>query len=199
MNAANKLASATRALPLALAAAFFALRPVDTSAAEMTKVTTAVWRIHKPSKDYKDLPVLLPKEQNGFEAGLGLIEFVCLKSAYYMLLVQPSVKLRDAEPATVTVRAANTANEPAPTPLTFRNLYKTKTALSRSLNWDADIHYTDISAAMLTTIGAANDLELTLAERSYAIALSDLGGRLGSFQRFCEKGIVTDPTYFEEP
>jgi hypothetical protein len=99
-------------------------------------------------KEYKDLPALLPKQQDsGVEAGIGLLEFVCMKSNYFVLLVQPSVKLRDSEPGMISARAANTASGSAPVPLTFRNLYKTKSVLSRSLNWDADIHYAEITPA----------------------------------------------------
>jgi hypothetical protein len=38
---------------------------------------------------------------------------------------------------------------------------------------------------------------LTLAGRSYVINLSDLGSRLGTFQRFCENGVVENPAHFE--
>lgn len=167
-------------------------------ATEAVKVETAGWQIHKPSKEYKDLPVLLPKQQeSGIEAGIGLLEFACLKSSYYMLLVQPTVKLRDTEPATISPRAANTASGSAPVALTFRNLYKTKSLLSRSLDWDADIHYAEIGAPLLASIKAAGDLDLTLAGRSYAINLSDLGSRWKSFQRFCESGVIENPAHFE--
>lgn len=172
--------------------------PAVAPAAEAVKVTTGGWQIHRPSKEYKDLPALLPKQQDSLvEAGIGLLEFVCLKSSYYMLLVQPSVKLRDTEPGMIAPRAANTASG-SPAPLTFRNLYKTKSPLSRSLNWDADIHYAELSAPLLGSIKAASHLDLTLAGRSYAINLSDLGSRWGSFQRFCESGVVGDPAHFEQ-
>jgi hypothetical protein len=168
-------------------------------ATETVKVTTSGWQIHKPSKEYKDLPALLPKQQDSLvEAGIGLLDFVCFKSSYYILLVQPSVKLRDAEPATISARAANMASGSAPAPLTFRNLYKTKSLLSRSLDWDADIHYAEIGAPLLASIKAAGDLGLTLAGRSYAINLSDLGSRWGSFQRFCESGVIDNAAYFEK-
>ena len=168
-------------------------------ATETVKVTTGGWQIHKPSKEYKDLPALLPKQQESLvEAGIGLLEFVCLKSSYYMLLVQPSVKLRDTEPGTISPRAANTASGSAPIALTFRNLYKTKSLLSRSLDWDADIHYAEIGAPLLASIKAAGDLDVTLAGRSYAINLSDLGSRWGSFQRFCESGAIENPAHFEK-
>ena len=168
-------------------------------ATEAVKVVTGGWQIHKPSKEYKDLPALLPKQQDSLvEAGIGLLEFVCLKSSYYMLLVQPSVKLRDTEPGTIAPRATNAASGSAPAPLTFRNLYKTKSLLSRSLDWDADIHYAEIGAPLLASIKAAGDLDLTLAGRSYAINLSDLGSRWGSFQRFCENGVVGNPAHFEK-
>ncbi len=172
--------------------------PAVAPAAEAVKVTTGGWQIHKPSKEYKDLPALLPKQQDsGVEAGIGLLEFVCMKSNYFVLLVQPSVKLRDSEPGMISARAANTASGSAPVPLTFRNLYKTKSVLSRSLNWDADIHYAEIGAPLLASIKAAGDLDLTLAGRSYVINLSDLGSRLGTFQRFCENGVVENPAHFE--
>lgn len=180
---------------LVLAAALVAFQPA--AAAETVKVTTSAWYIHKPSREFKDLPTLLPKEQSGFDVGIGLLEFACLKSTYYMLLVQPSVELRDTEQGAITMRAANAANDTAPTPLMFRNLYKTKSLLSRSLNWDADIHYAEVSATLLASIKATSDLELTLANRNYAIALSDFGSRLGSFQRFCENGVVDDPAHFD--
>ena len=142
------------------------------------KVATGGWQIHKPSKAYKDLPALLPKQQDSLvEAGIGLLEFVCLKSSYYMLLVQPTVKLRDAEPGTISTRAANTASGSAPVALTFRNLYKTKSPLSRSLDWDADIHFAEIGAPLLASIKAAGELDLGLADRNYTVNLSDLGSR----------------------
>ncbi|MFH1341893.1 MAG: hypothetical protein ABIL01_11925 [Pseudomonadota bacterium] len=173
--------------------------PAVAPAAEAVKVTTGGWRIHRPSKAYKDLPALLPKQQDSLvEAGIGLFEFVCLKSSYYMLLVQPTVKLRDAEPATISARAANTVSGSAPAPLTFRNLYMTKSLLSRSLNWDADIHYAELGAPLLGSIKTASDLDLTLAGRSYAINLSDLGSRWGSFQRFCDSGAIENPAHFEK-
>lgn len=168
-------------------------------AAESVKVATGGWQIHKPSKEYKDLPALLPKQRESLvEAGIGLFEFVCMKSNYYVLLVQPSVKLRDSEPAMIFARGTNMTGAPAPTQLTFRNLYKTKSPLSRSLDWDADIHYAEIGAPLLASIKAAGDLDLTLAGRSYAINLSDLGSRWVSFQRFCESGVVGNPTHFEQ-
>lgn len=168
-------------------------------AAESVKVATGGWQIHKPSKEYKDLPALLPKQQDSLvEAGIGLLEFVCMKSNYYVLLVQPSVKLRDSESGMISARPANTASGSAPVPLTFRNLYKTKPPLSRNLNWDADIHYAELGAPLLASIRAAGDLDLTLAGRSYAINLSDLGSRWGTFQRFCESGVVENPAHFEK-
>jgi hypothetical protein len=173
--------------------------PAVAPAAEAVKVTTAGWQIHRPSREYKDLPALLPKQQeSGIEAGIGLLEFVCLKSNYYVLLVQPSVKLRDTEPATISARAANMASGSAPVALTFRNLYKTKSLLSRSIDWDADIHYAEFGAPLLDSIKTASDLDLTLAGRSYAINASDLGSRLGSFQRFCETGTIENPAHFEQ-
>lgn len=155
--------------------------------------------IKKPSKEYKDLPVLMPKEQSGFKAGLGIFEFVCMKSRYCMLLDQPSVKLRDAEPATIWVLLEKSSDKGAPISLTFRNLYKSKTLLSRSMEWDADIHFAEVAPALLASIKAAGELELTLASRSYAIGVSDLGSRIGSFQRFCEQGVVDSSAYFEDP
>jgi hypothetical protein len=185
-------------LRLVLAAALVALHPAIAAAAEAVKVTTGGWYIHKPSKEYKDLPALLPKQQEtGSEEGIGQLDFVCLKSKYYMLLVQPSVKLRNTESGMMAVRAAGAPNGSAPTALTFRNLYKTKPPLSRSMDWDADIHYAEVSAALLVSIKTASELELTLANRSYAITLADLGSRLGSFQLFCEKGVVENPAHFE--
>ncbi|WP_315784254.1 hypothetical protein [Bradyrhizobium sp. SZCCHNPS1003] len=173
--------------------------PAVAPAAQAVKVTTGGWQIHRPSKEYQDLPALLPKQQDSLvEAGIGLLEFVCMKSNYYVLLVQPSVKLRDTEPGMIAPRAANTASGSAPAPLTFRNLYKTKSLLSRSLNWDADIHYAELGAPLLGAIKAASNLDLTLAGRSYAINLSDLASRWGSFQRFCEGGVVGNPAHFEQ-
>jgi hypothetical protein len=191
----GKTQSRTIAL-LVLAAALVAFDP---AAAETAKIATSGWYIHKPSKQFKDLPALLPKEQNGFEAGIGLIEFVCLNSTYYVLLVQPSVKLRDIEPGAISVRAASASNAAAPITLPFRSLYKMKSLLSRSLNWDADIHYAEVNPALLASIETASDLELALAGQSYTIALSDIGSRLGSFQRFCEKGVIENPAHFEKP
>jgi hypothetical protein len=173
-----------------------ALPPVVAVAEEMAKITTSDWRIRKPSTDFKDLPSFKPQQQNGAEPGIGLIEFVCMKSNYYMLLVQPAVKLRDTEAA--SVRAANAPDKSPPIPLTFRNLYKSKTLLSRSIDWDADIHSTEADAALLAAIKAGGDLELTLAGRNYTISMSNLASRWGSFQLFCEKGVVKDAGHFEE-
>jgi hypothetical protein len=109
------------------------------------------------------------------------------------------VKLRDTEPGTISVHAANATNGSAPSLLTFRNLYKTKSLLSRSMEWDTDIHYSEISATLLASLQTAGALELTLADRTYAISLSDLSSRIKSFQRFCETGVVDDPAHFEQP
>jgi len=196
MNIARHLRRATRTLPLVLSVALLAPLVTVSAAAEPAKVTTSEWRIHKPSTAFRDLPKLLPKEQTGFDAGIGQLEFVCLKSTFYLLLVQPSVKLRDSEPGGISVPATSPA---APGPLTFRNLYKEKSPLSRSLDLDADIHYAEISPALLASIAEASDLKLTLADRTYAITLSDLGPRLGSFRRFCEKGVVENPAHFDRP
>jgi hypothetical protein len=181
-----------------LAVALLLVHPAVTVAAETVKITTGDWRIHKPSKAYRDLPALLPKAQDSFNAGIGLVEFVCRTSSYYMLLVQPSRQWRDAEPGAVALRAAN-APPGQPIALTFRNLYKTRTPLSRSLNWDADIFYAEVSAAWLTSLTTASDLDLTLAGQDYAVALADLGARVGSFRRFCEKGVVDDPAHVDAP
>ncbi len=199
MNAPSRIRIRAGLLSSVVALVLAGFNPA-VAAAETVMVKTGGWQIHKPSKEYKDLPTLLPKQENGSDAGIGLFEFVCMKSSYFMLLVQPTAKLRDTEPAMVviSVRAADAANG-APTALTFRNLYKTKSLLSRSLDWDADIHYAEIGVAQLESFKTASELELTLAGRSYAIALSDLGSRLGSFQRFCEKGVVENPAHFEKP
>jgi hypothetical protein len=175
-----------------------ALQPAAVDAQEPVRVETSGWYIHKPSKQYKDLPALLPKQQSGFNAGIGQIEFVCMKSNYYLLLVQPARKLRDTETGTVLVRAANAPGGAPPVALTFRNLYKSKTLLSRSMDWDADIHYAEAGPALLASIRNASDMELTLAGGSYAISLSGLASRLASFQQFCEKGVVADPGHFGE-
>jgi hypothetical protein len=178
-----------------------AFAPAVSDAATI-KITTSDWRISKPSKDFKDLPVLLPKEEvreSMAKAGIGILEFVCMKSKYYMLLMQPSVKLRDAETGTIAVRAAMAPDSGPPIPMTFRNLYKSKTLLSRSFDRDADIHYAEVGPALLASLQAASDLELTLAGKSYAYSLNDLGSRMGSFQRYCEKGVVENPAHFDEP
>jgi hypothetical protein len=166
--------------------------------AETVAITTGNWLIHKPSKEYKDLPTLLAEDDNAFAAGIGKIDFVCLRANYYILLVQPSVKLRDAETATMAVRTANASAGSAPAPLTFRNLYKTKTPLSRSLEWDADIHFAELGAALLASIKTADFLELTLAGKSYLVGVPGLGARIGPFQRFCEQGVVESPAHFEQ-
>lgn len=173
-----------------------ALLSVVAARAETVTITTGNWLIHKPSKAYKDLPALLVDDDNAFWAGIGKIDFVCLKSNYYILLVQPSVKLRDTETATISVRAANAPSVPAP--LTFRNLYKTKTLLSRSMDWDADIHYAEFSAALLTSIKTAEILELTLVGKSYNVSVPGLSARIGPFQRFCEQGVVENLAHFEK-
>lgn len=199
MISTGNLRNGARLLRYAFAVAALSLMAVVAAPAETAKIVTSDWRIKKPSKEYKDLPVLMPKEQSGFKAGLGIFEFVCMKSRYYMLLVQPSVKLRDAEPATISVLPATASDRSPPISLTFRNLYKSKTLLSRSMDWDADIHFAEIAPALLASIKAAAELELTLASRSYAIGLSDLGSRIGPFQRFCEQGVVENPAHFEKP
>lgn len=198
MSRTRQARHGSRSLRRALVVCLLALQPAIVRAEETVKIETSGWYIHKPSKEYKDLPALLPKEQNGFNAGIGQIEFVCLKSNYYLLLVQPSLKLRDVESGTILVRAANGPSGIPPIPLTFRNLYKSKTLLSRSMDWDADIHYAEASPALLTSLRIAGDMELALAGRSYAIGLSGLGSRLASFQQFCEKGVVVDPAHFRE-
>lgn len=168
------------------------------ASADAVKITTGNWLIHKPSKQYKDLPTLLSDDDSAFDAGLGKIDFVCLRANYYILLVQPSVKLRDVETATMAVSAANTSSGSVPAPLTFRNLYKTKAPLSRSLDWDADIHVAEISTALLSSIKTAEVLELTLAGRNYSVGVPGLGVRIGPFQRFCEQGVVENPVHFEK-
>jgi hypothetical protein len=175
-----------------------ALLPADGAFADTVKITTGNWLIHKPSKQYKDLPTLLSDDDSAFEAGLGKIDFVCLKTNYYILLVQPSVELRDVEPATLAVRAANASAGSVPAALTFRNLYKTKAPLSRSLDWDADIHVAEIGAALLASMRSADVLDLTLAGKGYSIGVAGLGARIGPFQRFCEQGVVENPVHFEK-
>lgn len=194
MKTARYIGSATNALPLILAIAVLAPPPTAGAAVEPVKITTSDWRISKPSRAFRDLPKLLPKEQTGFDAGIGQIELVCLKSTYYLLLVQPAVKLRDGEPGQISAPASSPA---APAPLTFRNLYKGKSLLSRSLDLDADIYYAEIGATLLASIAGSGDLKLTLADQSYTITLSDLGSRLGSFRQFCEKGVVENPAHFD--
>ncbi|MFZ2154674.1 MAG: hypothetical protein WAV72_00930 [Bradyrhizobium sp.] len=198
MNTTSKLRNRKWSLRHALVVSLLALQPAAIDAQEPVRIETSGWYIHKPSKQYKDLPALLPKEQNAFNAGLGQIEFVCLKSNYYLLLVQPSLKLRDAESGTVLVRTENAPGGAPPVALTFRNLYKSKALLSRSMDWDADIHYAEASPALLASIKTASDMELTLAGGSYAVSLSGLASRLATFQRFCEKGVIADPAHFGE-
>lgn len=182
---------------LILGFSLLAFLPAATVAQEAVQITTGNWQIKKPSKDFKDLPTLMPKDQNGWDIGFRLLDFVCMKSNYYMLLLQPSIKLRDTEPATISIRSARAPGSP-PMPLTFQNLYKTKGPLSRRLDWDADIHYAELNPALVTLLKTASDMELTLAGRTYVLELSDLGPRFGSFQQFCEKGIVDDAAHFEE-
>lgn len=198
MIATRKVSNSARLLRYGFVVAALSLLPPVSAPAETVKVTTGNWLIHKPSKEYKDLPTLLAEDDNAFHAGIGKLDFVCMKSNYYMLLVQPSVKLRDTESGTISVRAANAPNGSPPVPLTYRNLYKAKTLLSRSLDWDADIHYAEVNAAVLTSIRTADILELTLAGKSYTISVSDLGTRFGPFQRFCEQGVVESPAHFEK-
>lgn len=199
MSGTRKLGNGARLMRcLAVVVALSFMAAVSASA-ETVKITASDWRIKKPSKEYKDLPALMPKEQSGFRAGLGIVEFVCMKSRYYMLLVQPSVKLRDAEPATILTVPEKTSDRSLPIPLTFRNLYKSKTLLSRSMDWDADIQFAEVAPALLASLKTAAELELTLAGRSYAIGVSGLGSRMGPFQRFCEQGVVDNPAYFEDP
>jgi hypothetical protein len=198
MKATSNVRNRAKSLRYALIVCLLAFHPSVTAAEEMVKITTGNWHIHKPSKEFKDLPALLAEDDNTFNAGIGKLDFVCSKSKYYVLLVQPTVKLRDTESGTISVRAAEAPAGNPPIPLTFRNLYKTKAPLSPSLDWDADIHYAEAGAALLASIKAADVLELTLAGRSYAISVSDLGSRMGSFQLFCEKGVIDDPAHFEE-
>lgn len=196
--AAGKRGAGAKLLRCAAVVAALALLPIGGAFADTVKITTGNWLIHKPSKQYKDLPTLLSDDDNAFEAGLGKIDFVCLKTNYYILLVQPSVKLRDVESATIAVRAANASAGSAPAPLTFRNLYKTKAPLARSLDWDADIHGAELSAALLASIKSADVLDLTLAGKSYSVGVPGLGARIGPFQRFCEQGVVENPVHFEK-
>lgn len=184
-------------LPWALTVGLAVLQPVVTRA-EPEKIATGSWHIARPSKDYRDLPTLLTKDQIESPSPIGLIEFVCLRSSYFILLVQPQVKLRDSEPGALSARpATSSGGGPAPSPVAFGNLYKSKSALSRSIDWDADIHYAELSPALLASIAAATELELTLAGRSYLVDVADLGARFGSFRLFCEKGIVDDAERFE--
>jgi hypothetical protein len=182
-------------LPWALTVGLLTLQPAVTRA-EPVKITTGNWHIAKPSKDYKDLPTLLTKDQIESPSPIGLIEFVCLKSSYFILLVQPEVKLRDSELGAIAAKTGSGGSS-APSPVTFNNLYKSKSVLSRSLDWDADIHYAELGSALLASIKAAAELELTLAGRSFVVDVSDLGARFGSFQLFCEKGIVDEAKHFE--
>jgi hypothetical protein len=196
MISTRNLRNGARLLRYGFAAAALSLLSAVAARAETVTITTGNWLIHKPSKEYKDLPTLLADDDNAFRAGIGKIDFVCLKSNYYILLVQPSVKLRDTETATISVRAVNAPSVPAG--LTFRNLYKTKTLLSRSMDWDADIHYAEFSAALLMSIKTADILDLTLAGKSYSIGVPGLGTQIGPFQRFCEQGVVESPAHFEK-
>lgn len=184
-------------LPWALTVGLSMLQPVVTRA-EPEKIATGSWHIAKPSKDYRDLPTLLTKDQIESPSPIGLIEFVCLRSSYFILLVQPQVKLRDSEPGAITARpATSSGGGPAPSPVTFGNLYKSRSVLSRSIDWDADIHYAELGPELLASIMAATELELTMAGRSYVVDVADLGARFASFRLFCEKGIVDDAEHFE--
>lgn len=199
MSGTRKPGNGARLLRCVSVMVVLSLIAAVSASAETVNITTSDWRIKKPSKEYKDLPALMPKEQSGFKAGLGIVEFVCMKSHYYMLLVQPSVKLSDVEPATIVTVAEKTSGRNPPIPLTFRNLYKSKTLLSRSIDWDADIQFAEVAPALLASLKTVAELELTLAGRSYAIGVSGLGSRMGPFQRFCEQGAVDNPAYFEDP
>lgn len=196
--ATGKVSSGAKLLRYGFAAVALSLLSAVLASAETVKITTGNWLIHKPSKEYKDLPTLLADDDNTFRAGIGKIDFVCLKSNYYIFLVQPSVKMRDAESGTISVRAPNAPSGSPPAPLTFRNLYKTKTTLSQKLEWDADIYFAEVNAALLTSIKTADILELTLAGKNYTIDVSGLGTRIGPFQRFCEQGVVESPAHFEK-
>lgn len=198
MLGVRKVSNGARLLRYGFVIAALSLLSALSAAAETTTITTGNWFIHKPSKQYRDLPALLADDDNAFHGGLGKIDFVCRKSNYFILLVQPSGKLRDVETATFAVRAANASSGSTPAPLTFRNLYKTKAPLSRSLDWDADIYYAEFSTALLTSIKTADILELTLAGKGYAVSVPNLGVRIGPFQRFCEQGVVENPVHFEK-
>lgn len=198
MLGARKVSNGARLLRYGFVIAALSLLSALSTAAETTTITTGNWFIHKPSKQYKDLPTLLADDDNAVHAGLGKIDFVCLKSNYFILLVQPSGKLPDVKTATFAVRAANASSGSTPAPLTFRNLYKTKAPLSRSLDWDADIYYAEFNTALLTSIKTADILELTLAGKSYTVSVPKLGVRIGPFQRFCEQGVVENPVHFEK-
>jgi hypothetical protein len=84
-----------------------------------------------------------------------------------------------------------------PAAVTFRNLYKSKAPLSRSIDWDADIHHTEIDAPLLAQMATADTLDLKLAHKRYAIALTGFASRFESFRQFCEKGTVRDPRHFD--
>jgi hypothetical protein len=167
------------------------LGPAPVAPRDVTGVLTGNWLIRRPSRSFKDLPTFFPEDSDSFEAGIGLLQFVCLKSAYHMLLVSPSVALHDIEKATVAFAPGQ------PAAVTFRNLYKSKATLARSIDWDADIHHTEIDAPLLAQMATADTLELTLAHKRYAIALTGFASSFGTFRQFCEKGTVRNPAHFD--
>lgn len=157
----------------------------------MTGVLTGNWLIRRPSRSYKDLPTFFPADSDSFEAGIGMLQFVCLKPAYHLLLVSPSLPLQDIEKASLAFAPGR------PAAVTFRNLYKSKAPLARRIDWDADIHHTEIDAPMLADMATAGTLELTLAGRRYAIALTGFADRFASFRQFCDNGAVRDAAHFD--
>jgi hypothetical protein len=165
--------------------------PPPAKTQDVTGVLTGNWLVRRPSRSHKDLPTFFPEDSDSFEAGIGLLQFVCLKSAYHMLLVSPSAPLHDIEKAMVAFAPGQ------PAAVTFRNLYKSKAPLSRSIDWDADIHHTEIDAPLLAQMATADTLDLKLAHKRYAIALTGFASRFESFRQFCEKGTVRDPRHFD--
>lgn len=198
MRGTGKVGNGAKLLCYGFAVAALSLLSAVRAPAETVKITTGNWLIHKPSKEYKDLPALLSEDDSAFRTGIGKLDFVCLKSHYYILLVQPTIKLRETELAAIAVRAANATGASPAVPLTFRNLYKTKSTLARNLEWDADIYFAEASTALLASVKTAEVLDLTLADKSYAISVSDLGTRMGPFQRYCEQGVVENPAHFDK-
>lgn len=107
-----------------------------------------------------------------------------------MLLVQPSQTI------SVTISARISVGDTAPVALVFRNLYESKAPISRLIDWDADIYFSEAPRALLAALANAKRMRFERGTATYLIELDDFGTCWPSFEAYCASGAVRDPRAF---